>query len=420
LRYASRSHLRRGRFILSAAAAVLPLSACVSAEQAPASALSGIEEVPSPAAEGSGEPHLSSSVDGPVLSWLEPAGEGRHELKVSLWSEGRWSAPATVAGGDDWFVNWADFPSVVPVAPGVLVAHWLQRGGEGTYDYGVRVARSSDGGATWTEPWTPHEDGTPTEHGFVSIFPEPAGGWGLVWLDGREYASADGGEPSNEMTLRYRHVDAAGTPGGEVLVDGRICDCCQTDAAITSRGPLVVYRDRTHDEIRDVYVTRLVDGAWTEGAPLHADGWHIGGCPVNGPAASARDDGVAVAWFTGAGDQPRVKVSFSSDAGGSFAPPIGVDDGNPAGRVDVELLEDGSALVAWLERTGEGSAEVRVRRVWSDGRSGAASTVAASSSARASGFPQMVGTADGTFVFAWTDVGDAGSRVRVARAAVPR
>jgi hypothetical protein len=145
---------------------------------------------------------------------------------------------------------------------------------------------------------------------------------------------------------------------------------------------------------------------------------------VNGPAVAARGDEVAVAWFTGAGGVPLVNVAFSGDAGAAFSAPVQVDDGNPAGRVDALLLADGSALVTWLERTAGGQAEVRARRVWapadgSPGRSGPAATVATSSDARASGFPRMAALADGSLLVAWTDAGEAGTRVRVARAEVP-
>jgi hypothetical protein len=64
---------------------------------------------------------------------------------------------------------------------------------------------------------------------------------------------------------------------------------------------------------------------------LHADGWKIDYCPVNGPAAGAIGDTVAVAWFTGAQDTSRVRVAFSTDAGATFSAPVRADDGLPAG-----------------------------------------------------------------------------------------
>jgi hypothetical protein len=190
-------------------------------------------------------------------------------------------------------------------------------------------------------------------------------------------------------------------------IDTRACDCCQTSAAMTAKGPIIAYRDRSPDEIRDIYVVRRVarsKGAseWLEGVPVHRDGWKVNFCPVNGPAVEAAGDRVALAWFTAANDTPRVKLALSSNAGEKFGAPIRIDDGNPAGRVDVAALKDGSALVTWIERTRGDTAEVRLRRVDKSGRSGAATTIAASSAARgASGFPRMIVSGSDVF-FAWT------------------
>ena len=181
---------------------------------------------------------------------------------------------------------------------------------------------------------------------------------------------------------------------------------------MTARGPVVVYRDRSPDEIRDIAVLRRVNGTWTEPARVHADEWHIEGCPVNGPSIVANGDEVAVAWFTGARDTARVNVAFSHDAGATFGAPVRVDDGNPVGRVDVEFDAAGRALVTWLERAGNDGAEVRVRPIAPDGKASPAILVAASSAARTSGFPRMVRSGN-EIVFAWTQPGDT-ARVRLA------
>ncbi len=67
---------------------------------------------------------------------------------------------------------------------GAIVAHWLQKSAASTYAYDVRLSYSTDDGKTWSPSFTPHHDGTPTEHGFASLFPMGEG-FGLVWLDGR-------------------------------------------------------------------------------------------------------------------------------------------------------------------------------------------------------------------------------------------
>lgn len=387
------------------------LAAC--APEAPSPQLAA-REVGSPAGPDSGEPFLSSSGEVVYMSWLERAEPGGHDLLFARYDEGAWGPPQLITWSERFFVNWADFPSLASGPDGALWAHWLERGETGGYDYGVRIARSTDGGTSWSAPWTPHEDGTATEHGFVSSVPVE-GGLGFVWLDGRGFeAGADGTPPAEQMALYLRVMGAAGPQSGEIQMDARVCDCCQTDAAATVNGPVVVYRDRSAEEIRDIYLTRWVDGAWSEGAPVHADGWETGACPVNGPSVVARGDDVAVAWFTAAGGVPRVNVAFSTDAGARFGQPTIVDAGNPAGRVDLIMLEDGSVLLSWLERTGGDWAEVLVRHVAPDGRAGDPLSVSRASSERASGFPRLIAVPGGGALVAWTDVAEAAPRVRVA------
>jgi hypothetical protein len=265
---------------------------------------------------------------------------------------------------------------------------------------------------------SPHRDSTETEHGFVSLFPAGNSALGAVWLDGRNAAHAAPGPGGHgaeaDMTLRYTTISPDGTLGEEIVIDGRTCECCQTDAAIASAGPVVVYRDRSPDEVRDIYISRRVGGQWSPPAAVHADGWTIPGCPVNGPAVAAAGDRVAVAWFTEAGDTARVRLAFSPDGGASFDAPIRVDDGDPAGRVDLLLLDDGAALVSWLERSD--TASIRVRHVTAGGALGPATTIAMTSAARSSGFPRMVRAGD-RVIFAWTEPGEP-SRIHVASSAL--
>ncbi|HLM67635.1 MAG TPA: hypothetical protein VK358_08920, partial [Longimicrobium sp.] len=73
----------------------------------PAQALAPVRPLPSPAAEGSGEPNLTVGPDGRVyLSWIEPAADGAHALRFSVLQGDAWSAPRTIASGRGWFVNW--------------------------------------------------------------------------------------------------------------------------------------------------------------------------------------------------------------------------------------------------------------------------------------------------------------------------
>ncbi len=237
-----------------------------------------------------------------------------------------------------------------------------------------------------------------------------------MWLDGRKTAGHDEGAPGPgpDMTLRGARITRAGALLEDAEIDGRVCDCCQTAAVATARGVLVAYRDRSPGEIRDIWIARHERGSWSPPHPVHADGWRIEGCPVNGPALAAAGSRVAVAWYTAARDSPRVLVAFSDAAGDRFSAPVRVDDGAPLGRVHLALLDDGSALVVWLE-AGDGDAAIRARRVAPRGGPGPALTIAHTTAQHSGGFPRIVRQGR-TVLVAWTEAGLRG-RVRVARLA---
>lgn len=355
------------------------------------------------------------------MSWVERQGS-RASLKFSTFDAGRWSEARLVASGDDWFVNWADVPSVVSLDGGTLAAHWLQKSGTGKYAYDVRLTYSSDDGRSWAAPFTPHHDGTPTEHGFASLFQMPAGGLGAVWLDGRQTATGGAGHESGHatsggaMTIRFATYDRAWTQVVDMPIDDRVCDCCPTTAAITSEGPVVAFRNRTEDEVRDIFVSRLDGTRWTDPVAVHADGWKLAACPVNGPMLSARGRQVVLAWFTAVGDVGHVYVAFSNDAGRTFGERIRVDDVASQGRVDVELLPDGSAAASWIELAG-GRATFMVRRLSPRGTRSLPVQVAALEGSRTSGYPRIAASGE-ALMFAWTDTAGAGTTVRTAMAAL--
>jgi hypothetical protein len=336
-------------------------------------------------------------------------------------AHGAWSEPHVVVTRSDLFANWADLPSVTKLHDrhGTLVAHWLQQLPANAAGYTVEIATSADGGRSWSAPFSPHHDGTSTQHGFASFFepPDQATPLGLVWLDGRLTTPAKDPDDDavGDMTLRNARYDAAWHEQTDEPIDLRVCDCCPTAAAVTSTGVLVAFRNRSDDEIRDIYVTRLADGHWTTPKPVHDDGWKIDGCPVNGPAVSARGRDAAVAWFTAAGDQGHAFVAFSHDGGATFGAPVRVDDAGALGRLGVALLADGSAAVSWIELANR-RATIMARRVSPEGARSPAAAVADVTAYRSTVYPRMA-LGGGELVFAWADADEL--RVRTAVARVP-
>ena len=375
-----------------------------------------VEPVASPAAAESAQPQLTVSSRGVLLSWIERKGT-QATLRFAERTGTGWTEPRTVASGNDWFVNWADVPSVFRLGDGTLAAHWLQKSGPDTYAYDVRLSRSTDDGRTWAPAILPHTDGTRTEHGFASLFQAPGGGLALVWLDGRAMTGGHEGHGGGDMSLRYGAYGRDGKQVAETPLDPRVCECCPTAVAVTADGPIVAYRDRSADEVRDIYISRLQNGKWTEGRPVHDDKWRINACPVNGPSLSARGRDVAIAWFAAKDDQPKSFAAFSKDSGRTFGAPIRVDDIASLGRVDVELLPDGSAVVAYVEFVDQ-KADFRLRRVTSSGEKSPPVVISTIAGNRSSGYPR-VALAGRELVFAWVDR-TGGSQVRTAVARLPR
>ncbi len=222
------------------------------------------------------------------------------------------------------------------------------------------------------------------------------------WLDGRQTRKAGG-----TMTLMTRRIDQTGSPG--VVIDHEVCSCCQTSAVVTKSGPAVVYRDHSGGT-RDISIVRKTKTGWSTPAPVHADGWEFPGCPVNGPSIDADNGFVAVAWFTAAGDVPRVLAAFSHNDGRSFGKPIVVDDANPIGRASVVCVKD-AAFVCWLARE-DGQATVALRRIPVHGAPGERLTVARTGASRMAGFPRMT-RSDSKLLIVWRDANERGLRSAV-------
>ena len=365
---------------------------------------------------GSNGAQVSVSKRGVLVSWLETDND-EPTLKFAERTATGWTPPVKVASGEDWFITEADTPSVLRLSNGTLVADWMQSSSDEFEASNLRLSYSKDDGKTWSKTFLPHHDGTITQHAFATLFELANGNLGLVWLDGRLTVKDREHGP---MTLRYGAYNAQWAQVSDRGIDAKVCDCCTTSVAMTADGPIAVYRDRTDAEVRDIYVTRYENGAWTAGKPVHNDGWSIHACPVNGPSISASGRNVAVAWFVAKNDQGQAFAAFSNDAGRTWGQPIRLDEAASLGKVEIEMLDDGSAVAAWMEFANQRS-QFRARRIEASGAKSAPVTIAgAAGSGRVGGVPRMA-RSGGELIFAWVDTPENGGigGVKTAAAALP-
>ena len=382
--------------ILSCLGILIIVASC---NQSQPKTINEVKAISSPATDSCAQPYLFTDKNGIVfLSWMEKKNK-QSTLKFSTFSGEQWTEPVTIATGNNWFVNWADYPVLISNGNQQLIAHYLEKSGASTYAYDVKYTTSPDNGKTWSDAKILHDDGRQAEHGFVSMMPYGEKFF-VCWLDGRNTVSEDSGSHDGhhgQMSIRGAILTKEGIKENEWELDNRVCDCCQTAVAITTTGPIVVYRDRSENEIRDMSIVRFVNGQWTTPKIIYADQWKIKGCPVNGPRADAIGNNVAIAWFAMKDDKGQVKIIFSSDGGNTFKAPVQIDEGNPIGRVDVVMLDEKTAMVSWME-----GADIKAIKVSSDGTREKPIMIAASSNARSSGFPQMT-KAGNKLIFALTD-----------------
>lgn len=333
---------------------ILPLSifaftlfiALLSCESGPEAPLELPISFENPATGNSAMSRLFRTDQALYMSWVEQR-DSLAILKFAQYKSDAWSAPLTIAEGTDWFVNWADFPAIA-VNDGNIFAHYLKKSAPDTYAYDVQYTVFNKDLGQWSTPQKLHTDTTQSEHGFVSVIPYKEG-FMATWLDGRTTVNRP--DSLKQMTLRAGFVNADGSLGKQWELDQRVCDCCSTSISNSPEGPIVVYRDRSDREIRDIYFTKFEAGNWSESKPVYIDNWEINGCPVNGPAIAANANTTSAVWFTAANDRPMVNLVMSKDINQGFGDPIRLDIRPAIGRVAVQIDQQGNTYALFMSES---------------------------------------------------------------------
>ncbi len=372
------------------------------------------------AGPGSIAPDLSLASEGRLmLSWINHQQGRRNALQFATYTEaGGWqSQPRTIAVGNTLVANWADTPHLLATPDGALWAQWLQGREDSPSGYDTVLARSRDGGMRWEQITRVNDDGLVAEHGFATLWPVGVDRLGIAWLDGRTLAAAHGAghHAAGAMQLRANVFDMSLKRGTDAVLDAMTCDCCQTDVAITDKGPLLAYRDRDANEVRDIAVLRFEAGQWSAPKPVHADGWKTEACPVNGPAIAARGNTAVVGWYSEAGGEPVLRLARSTNAGDAFSRTVVVDRGAAVlGRVDV-ALDATQAWVAWLREDASGQTLMLARHAPDLSKELQRIAVAKlQARGHASGSPKLAVDAGGAWLV-WTDSIDGVAQLQGAR-----
>ena len=358
-----------------------------------------IEEISFSYENNNAQPSLVLNNDNLSLTWISSDEDMNASLNFRQFKNDGWTNPIKLANGSDWFVNWADFPTHAISGDQVLTSY-LKKSASGTYTYDVFLSLHKLSGKKVKEDFILNTDGFQAEHGFVSIAAKNNEGFFISWLDGRNTVEKDMNGNHKPMTIRFAEITNAGDIINETELDSSVCDCCQTSITYSDKGPIVVYRDRSEDEVRDIYVTRNINDEWENPIPVHNDGWVIYGCPVNGPKVVSSSNNIAVSWFTVLDGKPTVNLSFSESYGSSFGSPIKLNDINAIGRVDTAFLNEKEVIVSYMEGDDVGT-YLRIKKVSIDGKVSEPITISKIDSGRGTGVPQLEILNDEIFIV-WT------------------
>ena len=368
-----------------------------------------VQEIPFFYDNSNAQPNLVSHNGSLSLSWISSKEENKAFLNYSQYKKGRWIKPQVIASGSDWFVNWADFPAHAINQDLIITSH-LKKSASGTYTYDVILNLQKLSGEKIRENFLLNTDGVKAEHGFVSIMANNEKGFFITWLDGRNTIEKKLEGDHKPMTIRFAEITDKGDVIKESELDASTCDCCQTSIAITNDGPIVVYRDRSEEEVRDIYIVKNINGTWEKPNAVHDDGWIINGCPVNGPKVAVNSKNLAVSWFTVSNNHPLVNVSFSKNNGNSFGAPLKVNDHDAIGRVDVAFLNDEEVIVSYMEVDDIGT-YLRIKKVSFDGKISEPITISKIDGGRNTGVPQLE-IIDSEIFIVWTIFLDGMNRLK--------
>lgn len=180
----------------------------------------------------------------------------------------------------------------------------------------IRLLRSMDGGATFSAPFTVHQDRQLITHRFESIAFDATGALHVLWIDKRdvEIASKKDGEGAYAGAAIYRNVsrDAGRTFGPDTKLADHSCECCRIALAPAPDGGLaVLWRHVFDGNVRDHAFATIVPGGSATSTMQRAsfDEWKIDACPHHGPALSLATDGYHAVWFGMRAEEPAVRYA---------------------------------------------------------------------------------------------------------------
>jgi hypothetical protein len=289
------------RSLLLAGAALLACSSCWSQAQAPiataATAAPGVHSAHAPRAQ-----LATGAAFAPDGSLWVVALNAQQQLSISRSTDlVTWSEPRQLdTHGDPISADGENRPKIAFGPQGQAVISYT-RPLDKPYTGWIRMLRSSDGGATFSAPFTVHHDTQEITHRFESVGFDGAGALHAVWIDKRDLQAAGKGYVGAAI---YQAVSTDGgqTFGPDTKVADHSCECCRIALTQGADGKLrALWRHVFGSNTRDHAFADLSNSAPNAFKRATFDEWNIQACPHQGPGLARADattnPGYHAVWF---------------------------------------------------------------------------------------------------------------------------
>jgi len=309
-------------------------------------------------------------------------------------------------------------------APSMVVV-WTTKGAKGTR---IVSARSTDGGKTFSPAKDVPGSDAEGSRGWESTAVDSKGRVLVMWLDHRDAgamhhdsskaaAPMPKGDPTEKAALSklyFASLDGkTSTP-----ITKSVCYCCKTSLVASGDDVYGVWRNVYAGSQRDIAFTFSKDGGKTFAAPVKVsdDGWHIDGCPENGPAVAVdASHRVHVVWPTppdGKNGTPLGLFYASSSNAKAFGARAQIPTLGAAAHGQVVIDASGNPVVAWDEIV-NGTRHIALARVRANGSAAPLFTsIESPDSAPDRGWP-VLATAGKETLVAWVAGAGVGNAIRV-------
>jgi hypothetical protein len=223
----------------------------------------------------------------------------------------------------------------------------------------IRMLRSSDGGQTFSAPFTVHQDRQEITHRFESVAFDAQGVLHTLWVDKRDQPPKGSAQKyAGAAIYRNESKDGGQTFGPDTKVADHSCECCRIGLARNPQGQLQA-------TWRHVFDSSTRDHAFASvGAPANRitrsthDDWQINACPHHGPglALNAATSGYHTVWFgirkVNGQDQAAVRYARLNAQGEPLPETLRVLPDARAEHADV-MADGQNVAVVW--RSSEGA-----------------------------------------------------------------